>query len=385
MELEDFDVCSTRNPRSEPSPGAYQSSMLLFPQEENCDEFTLGKLPTLHSMRGVFERVHRRMREEKEAARHGSSAQLRPALLPIATQLRAALQQLHGAHYFLRLCNAQRDLLNRSCLTPSAQPWRTGILLPLLQQHSRDGAVMGGHRHRLQSMGGAFIGMVVLRTTHCNRRTPVRHSRSRLMHSMLRRVAAGRVSVMITGLHRRALTLRRKGQCIAAAKIFKQAIVLGSLTSCADLADMLIDGREGLPSDCKTAFMLVNHGAQLGCHHCQGVLSRCYSSAQTIHFAAMKGFPMECIEKRFDQERLQRVSAAKGSRYGQFMLGMSLLSTEPARAEALLTLSAEQGYEEAQFAKAMLCLREGDGHQKDAVEALQWCKRAAAQGLSAAL
>jgi TPR repeat protein len=61
------------------------------------------------------------------------------------------------------------------------------------------------------------------------------------------------------------------------------------------------------------------------------------------------------------------------------------LNTEPSRAEALLTLSAEQGYEEAQFAKAMLCMRDGDGHKKDAVEALQWYKRAAAQGLSAAL
>ena len=359
--------------------------MLSLPQEKNFNELTSDQLPSLHSMSEVFASVHRRMREEKEAARRGSSAQLRPALLPIATQLCAALQQLHTAHYFLRLCNAQRDLLSGSCLNPSAQPWHTAILLPLLQQHHRDGAVMGEPRHRLQSIGGAFIGMVVLRTTHCNGRTPVRHSRSRLMHSMLRRVAAGRVSAMVTGLHRRALALRHKGQCIAAAKVFKQAIVLGSLPSCADLADMLIDGREGLPSDCKTAFMLVNHGAQLGCHHCQGVLSRCYCSAEKIHIAVMKGFPRECIEKSFDKERLERASAAKGSRYGQFMLGMSLLNTEPTRAEALLTLSAEQDYEEAQFAKAMLCMRDGDGHKKDAVEALQWYKRAAAQGLSAAL
>ncbi len=325
------------------------------------------------------------MHEEKEAARRGSSAQLRPALLPIATQLCAALQQLHAAHYFLRLCNAQRDLFSRSCLTPSAQPWRTGILLPLLQQHHRDGAVMGGPRHRLQSIGGAFIGMAVLRTTQCNRRKSVQHGRSGLIDSILRRVAAGRVSAMVTGLHRRALALRRKGLCVAAAKMFMQAIDLGSLPSCADLADMLIDGREGLPSDCKNAFMLVYHGAQLGCHHCQGVLSRCYCAAENSFFAGMKGFPMECIEKSFDKERMGRASAAKGSRYGQFMLGMSLLKTEPTHAEALLTLSAEQGYEEAQFTKAMLCMRDGDGHKKDAVEALQWYKRAAAQGLSSAL
>jgi hypothetical protein len=358
--------------------------MLSFPQEKNFNEFTSDQLPSLHSMREVFASVHRRMREEKEAARRGSSAQLRPALLPIATQLCAALQQLHTAHYFLRLCNAQRDLLSGSCLNPSAQPWRT-ILLPLLQQHHSDGAVMGGPKYRLQSIGGAFIGMAVLRTTQCNRRKAVQHSRSALIDSILRRVAAGRVSAMVAGLHRRALALRHKGQCIAAAKVFKQAIVLGSLPSCADLADMLIDGREGLPSDCKTAFMLVNHGAQLGCHHCQGVLSRCYCSAEKIHIAVMKGFPRECIEKRFDKERLERASAAKGSRYGQFMLGMSLLNSEPTRAEELLTLSAKQGYEEAQFAKAMLCMRDGDGHKKDAVEALQWYKRAAAQGLSAAL
>jgi hypothetical protein len=361
--------------------------MLPLPQEENFNEFTSDQLPFFHSMRGVLESRYRRMREEKGAARRGSSAQLRPALLPISTQLCAALQQLHAAHYFLRLCNAQTDLLSRSCLNPSAQPWHTAILLPLLQQHHRDGAVMGEPRHRLQSIGGAFIGMAVLRMIQRNCRKPAQHSRSTLMDSILLRLAAGRVSAMVTALHRRALALRRRGLCVAAAKMFKQAIALGSLPSCADLADMLIDGREGLPSDCKTAFMLANHGAQLGCHHCQGVLSRCYLIAEDIFRASMKGFPRECIEKRFDRERLARASAAKGSRYGQFMLGMdpSLVRTDPTRAEALRTLSAEQGYEEAQFTKAALYMRDGDGHTKDVVQALQWYKRAAAQGLSLAL
>jgi hypothetical protein len=44
------------------------------------------------------------------------------------------------------------------------------------------------------------------------------------------------------------------------------------LPSRALLAQMLIEGREGVAVDHKRGFELAKEGARLGCHHCQGVM-----------------------------------------------------------------------------------------------------------------
>ncbi len=46
--------------------------------------------------------------------------------------------------------------------------------------------------------------------------------------------------------------------------------------TCALMARMLKDGREGVAQDRNRAFELVEEGARLGCHHCQGVMAECY-------------------------------------------------------------------------------------------------------------
>jgi hypothetical protein len=116
---------------------------------------------------------------------------------------------------------------------------------------------------------------------------------------------------MLQELEARALFHRSKGQCVAAAKILKHAIALGSLSSRAHLADMLLDGREGLREDRKLAFGLVDRGADLGCHHCQGVLSKCYSltKGRFGHF-----FPSKCQIEAHNRDLFAQQSAAKGSR-----------------------------------------------------------------------
>ena len=181
-------------------------------------------------------------------------------------------------------------------------------------------------------------------------------------------------------LQARAQALRSEGQCEVAAKLLVEASFLGSSSACADLADMLIDGRKGLNDDgviASLASKFLNLGLQFSCHHCQGVASRCHMSSKTLRFP--KEFA-ECVDNAVDVESLAQKSAAKGSRYGQFMLGRLLLETNPASAEELFRLSADQNYEEAQTMMGLICER-----NQDAQGALRWFKLAAAQGHGGAL
>ncbi len=76
-------------------------------------------------------------------------------------------------------------------------------------------------------------------------------------------------------LHEKAGALRAAGKCAEAASLLEEAIVHGHLSSRADLADMLMQGRGGVAQDCTRAFGLLEEGASLGCHHCQGMLAFC--------------------------------------------------------------------------------------------------------------
>ena len=71
--------------------------------------------------------------------------------------------------------------------------------------------------------------------------------------------------------------MRAAGDFAAAAKQLMDAVGHGHVLSRAELADMLMEGREGVAKDRKRAFELVEEGARLGCHQCQGVLARCYA------------------------------------------------------------------------------------------------------------
>ena len=244
----------------------------------------------------------------------------------------------------MRACNAQITPATCSVqLAPAPQRLRLRSLLPLYTtpahpppsasfEEAQEGlgafggkgadaapVVAAGHRQRLKAMGSACNGRLALLMSQAAgvSGVPSIVDVDVMSDLIVRRVAAGRVAATVAALQTKALALRAQGQCVVAAKCLKQAIALGHLPSRADLADMLIDGREGIAQDCARAFELVEEGAGWGCHHCQGVLSRCYSMAAAAKHTTSSSWPRECHVHANDQHVLQLAqgSAAKGSRY----------------------------------------------------------------------
>ncbi len=323
--LEACDVCnSPRRPAVQPpvsgGAGFGLSGIVdpVQPQETECDFFSFV----------------RRTCEAKATNRRDASRQLPAALTPVALPLLAVLQQLHRARAFLRRCSAAGVSLTSVLLPPPEHRLRLLKSLPLYTAtanlRDQDGldddsdlhfelvpdAILG-HRQRLRTACDAFTGKLVLLLTQGNRRDIplLQRNCGRAMDSILRRLAVGRVSVMLQELEARAQFHRSKGQCMAAARILRYAIALGSLPSRAHLADMLLDGREGFREDRKMAFELVDRGAELGCHHCQGVLSRCYSLTDGSFGPSL---PSKCHKAAHNREAVARQSAAKGSMWAHF-------------------------------------------------------------------
>ena len=164
------------------------------------------------------------------------------------------------------------------------------------------------------------------------------------------------------------------GQCAAAAVALKLAVDLGHLPSRALKAWLMLEGREGVAQDWDAAFELVEEGARLGCHHCQGVMAECY----------FDGYGCEEDEAR--SLELARESSGKGSRYGQCMLGVLYrlggggVAQDYAQAVALYRLAAAQNFDEAQCTLGFM-YEEGLGVAEDHAEALRLYQLAAAQGL----
>ncbi len=172
--------------------------------------------------------------------------------------------------------------------------------------------------------------------------------------------------------------LRAEGDFAAAAAQLQQAIGHGHLPSRAALADMLLDGREGVAMDKKRAFELAEEGARLDCHDCQGVVARCYWG----------GFGCSADEPR--SLALARASAGKGSKYGQrtlgrlYQTGAGGVAQDDAAAVAQYRLAAAQHYDAAQYYLGYM-YDNGYGVAQDKAEALRYYKLAAAQGLGVAL
>ena len=141
---------------------------------------------------------------------------------------------------------------------------------------------------------------------------------------------------------------------------------------------MLINGREGVAQDRDRAFALVEEGARLDCHHCQGMMALCY----------LYGFG--CLKDAARSLVLARESAVKGSKYGQETLGVLYhkgeggVAQDYAAAVGQYRLAAAQQYDMAQN---WLGFMHGVGHgvAKDYAEALRMYKLAAAQGYGWAL
>ena len=116
----------------------------------------------------------------------------------------------------------------------------------------------------------------------------------------------------------------------------------------------------------------------MGCHHCQGVMARCYRNG------------WGCVMNAARSLELARESSGKGSRYGQYMLavfyknGEGGVAEDCAQALALYRLAAAQNLDSAQYSLGtMYCLAVGVA--TDDAESLRWHQLAVAQGHPGAL
>ena len=180
------------------------------------------------------------------------------------------------------------------------------------------------------------------------------------------------ISKMPAALYQHALALVATGQCAAALIPLNRAIALKHLPSRALLAHMLSGGRKDVPKDHGRAFKLVKEGTELGCRHCQGVLSMCY----------MLGHGCVKADRSIALDMAQK-SSDRGSRYGQCTLGNLYYDSrngsmrDVTKAIKLFNLSAAQGLDKAQYYSGKTSYRDE--------EKIRFFQLAATQGLSEAL
>ena len=313
--------------------------------------------------------------ERGHARLHGSSPAA-VSIVPTLTsgrwslQLFSVLEQLHGARVFLRLCNGKGVAAARIQLAPPAQRLSLRSLVPVYEMGMEQ-------RQRLSAMGCGGKGKVALLMSQGEEGAVERHC-SVLMDCIVRRVAAGQFTATPEGLYKNAEALCVGGECAAAAQQLQRAIGHGHLPSRALKAWILLRGREGVAQDCNGAFELVEEGARLGCHHCQGVMAWCYWGGNG------------CVRDEARSVELARESSGKGSRYGQFTLGLLYrhggggVAQDYAQAVALYRLAAAQNLDDAQYSLGYMYY-DGIGVAQDDAEALRLYQLAAAQGHPVAL
>ena len=171
----------------------------------------------------------------------------------------------------------------------------------------------------------------------------------------------------------------------AATVPLQRAIQLGHLPSRALLAWLFLFGREGIAQDRNRAIELVQEGARLGCHHCQGVLAYCLWNCH-IQFRNFDGVidldldpPPSCAE-------MALASSTRGSAYGHFVLGI-LADRDKDESEALgyFRRAAEQHLDAAQYELGRFMYQGGFCASSQYDETLSWFLLAAAQGHPGAL
>ena len=172
------------------------------------------------------------------------------------------------------------------------------------------------------------------------------------------------------------------GNYAAAAAQLQLAIDVGNLPSRALMAWLLVWGREGIAQDEDTAFELLEEGARLGCHHCQGVLAFCH-----IHFNGSGDDPILVDDGGDGKDSLvldlARASSQNGSRYGQYTLGLLFSSLDgniTTRTLSLWQQAADQGLDAAQLGMGHSLYMNGIGNLDDYPDALRLFRLAAAQG-----
>ena len=167
------------------------------------------------------------------------------------------------------------------------------------------------------------------------------------------------------------------GHYAAAAVQLQLFVEAGHLPSRALLAWLFLNAREGIAKNPHTALELVEEGARLACHHCQGVLAYCLwekmFDVTPAGFIRIEDSPPPRVRE------MALASSTGGSAYGQFVLG--ILEEKDEMAElAFFRLAAEQHLDAAQYALGKTVYEGGHCLPSQHAEALRWFQLAAAQG-----
>ena len=296
---------------------------------------------------------------DADSTRPSCKGHFRPANLKmtqISVQLCAAVARLASSR---ALVDAQCDL---RCI-PSMRHASVPVPGPFYCTPLCDAALLQRLRLHLLCSGGTAKLAVSLSLDSC---MPASAACSRLMHSIVRRVAAGLAVAAPEGLHIKARNLLLLRQFPCAAAQYEKAIALEHGPSHADLAWLLLRGRQALAKDEARAFELAAAGARKGCSSSTGVLACCYLQGHG------------CARDETRAMQLARASSASGSSYGQcaagflHRYGLGGAVRDCAAALVLYRLAAAQGLDEAQFWLGDMHFH-GRGVDDDFEEALRWC------------
>jgi len=300
----------------------------------------------------------------------------------------AVVMWLRGTLVWLQLCNSQCVAMFSFVCLPQRVP-RPFAGTPVYSMSLT-------HAERLCAVGcglkGRLVRLVSLGVDRHFEPPCITVACYKLMQSTARRVASKLMALVRDKAAKEAEELCASGRCAAALVPLQQALRLGDLSSFALNAWLLIDGREGVAKDRKRALVLVKEGARLGCHHCQGVLAYCTYR----HWCPGPGALTINSDESHDDARsleLAQESAGRGSRYGQYALGVWHegcpglgRSGNLPQSLAFLRLAAAQGLDRAQIKLGEMCfyghqsLQLGLFHPLEYAEALLWYTCAAAQG-----
>jgi TPR repeat protein len=274
----------------------------------------------------------------------------------ISVQLCAAVARLASSR---ALVDAQCDLRCIASIHHALIP----VPCPFCCTPLCDAALLHRQRQHLLCSGGTAKLAVSLSLYSC---MPASAASSRHMHCIVRRVAAGLAVAAPEGLHFKARNLRFLRRFSCAAAQYEKAIALQHGPSHADLAWLLLRGRQALAKDEARAFELAASGARKGCSSCAGVLAFCYLQGHG------------CARDETRAMQLALASAAAGCSYGQCAAGFlhrhgwGGAVRDYAAALVLYRLAAVQGLDEAQFWLGDMHFH-GKGLDDDFEEALRWC------------
>jgi hypothetical protein len=318
-----------------------------------------------------------------------------PNTLPLS--LLAIDKSYFGMLVLLQLCNPQGVALFSFVIIPQRVPH------PFAGVNVYDTSMT--HAERLRVVGCGLKGKLVRQLSMDSYVEPQSNwdACHKMMFCIARRIASKQIAAVRNKAAKEAEEMCALGQCAAALIPLQKAIDMGHLPSRALMAWLLIDGREGIAKDQNRAFQLVEEGARLGCHHCQGVLAYCYYGGYGCDINVEQSL------------KLAHESSDKGSKYGHYTLGklysnvgdkaveffqravvqnfdgaqlfLGLWHTDHAHiegyshaeAQRLFHLAAAQGNPSALYWLG-LSYQTGQGVPKDSKEAIRWYRRAQAAG-----